>query len=195
MPEINFTFPHHWTAEVLAKRPLILPARQFVYPQQVDEVERGALEILIRPAPHPNSTTAAEPFLATCALGFADPTVPTGIWSCPDPAWICAVAGGYAYLIDTAQPGRWKQIEYRPVLAVRALLDQGLILFAGHHSLIAWNATGEAWQSARLSWEGVQILSVQGTTLTGIGWDLITDREIEFSLDLQTGKHHGGVSP
>ena len=41
------------------------PARQFVYPAQVEEVERGALEVMIRPPDH------AGPFLATCALGFA----------------------------------------------------------------------------------------------------------------------------
>ncbi|HEY0795785.1 MAG TPA: hypothetical protein VGD64_08385 [Acidisarcina sp.] len=192
MPELNLTFPHSWTAEVLDKRPLILPARQYVYPQQVEEVERGALELLIRPAPV-SDASLAPPFLATCALGFADPAVPTGIWSCPHPAWLCALAGGYAYLINTAQPDQWKQIEYRPVLTVRPLPDHGLILFAGHQSITAWNAAGEAWQSARLSWEGIKILAVEGTKLTGAGWDLMTDREVDFSLDLLTGEHSGGV--
>ena len=46
---IDFSFAHTWQAEVLASRPLILPGRQFVYPAQVEEVERGALEVLIRP--------------------------------------------------------------------------------------------------------------------------------------------------
>jgi hypothetical protein len=60
---IDSTFAHDWEAEVLASRPLILPSRQFVYPVQVEEVEHGALEIMIRPA-------GFAPFLATCALGF-----------------------------------------------------------------------------------------------------------------------------
>ena len=46
---IDSTFAHAWKAEVLASRPLILPGRQFVYPAQVEEVERGALEVMIRP--------------------------------------------------------------------------------------------------------------------------------------------------
>ena len=46
---IDSTFAHAWQAEVLAARPLILPGRQFVYPAQVEEVERGALEVMIRP--------------------------------------------------------------------------------------------------------------------------------------------------
>src|ERR1700749_3147754 len=91
-PVIDLVFPHSWTAEVLTMRPLIAPARQFVYPKQAEEVERGALELLVKRAD-------ADAFLATCALGFADSSAPTGLWSCPHPDWLCAVSGGYAYLI------------------------------------------------------------------------------------------------
>jgi len=28
--------------------------------------------------------------------------------------------------------------------------------------------------------------------LRGVGWNLMTDREIEFSVDLRTGAHIGG---
>ena len=48
-PIVDLSFPHRWQAEVLAARPLILPARHFVYPREAEEVERGALEVLIRP--------------------------------------------------------------------------------------------------------------------------------------------------
>jgi hypothetical protein len=182
MPELNLSFPHTWTAELLDRRPLILPARQFVYPRQAEEVERGALEILVRPA-------AGTEFLATCALGFADPAVPTGVWSCPDPGWLCAVAGGYAYLIDTASPERWQQVEYRPVLEVRALVEHQLLLFLGHHSMLAWGRAGKVWQTARLSSEGVTINAIDGWILRGGGWDLRSDTEFDFVVDLRTGEH------
>ena len=136
-PVVDLTFPHAWTAEILPQRPLILPKRQFVYPRKAEEVERGALEVMVHPAD-------AEPFLATCALGFADPAAPSGVWSCPDPAWLCAVAGGYAYLLNTTEPQQFEQVEYRPVLDVRPLPEQRLLLFTGHHSLLAWGAQGKA---------------------------------------------------
>ena len=186
MAEVDLSFASEWTAEVLGARPLISPTRQYVYPQQVEEVERGALEVMVRPSGSPG--VAGLPFLATFALGFADAAAPTGVWSCPDPSWLCAVAGGYAYLIDTADPGHWEQVEFRPVLEVRALVEQGLLLFAGHHSLCAWGARGKAWQSGRLSWEGVRVDSVKEWTLHGTGWDLISDREVGFALDLRTGE-------
>jgi hypothetical protein len=180
-PIVDFSFPHHWQAEILRARPLILPPRAFVYPRQAEEVERGALEVLVRP------DGAKQPFLATCALGFRDPAVPTGLWSTPNPEEICAVAGGYAYLIDTANPDRFTMLPYRPVLEVRPLSQEGLLLFVGHHAILAWGPSGEAWQSEKLSDEGVTISSVEGGVLRGLGWNLRTDEEIPFILDLRTG--------
>ena len=179
-PVVDLAFPHTWAAEILLRRPLILPARQFVYPRQAEEVERGALEMLIHAA-------AAQPFLATFALGFADPAAPSGLWSCPDPDQLCAVAGGYAYLVNTTHPEQFEQIEYRPVLRVLALEEQQLLVFAGHHSLLAWGPKGKAWQTSRLSWEGVEITRVEGDRLEGTGWDMLADRDVPFAIDLRTG--------
>lgn len=193
VPTIDLTFPHNWRAEVLVTRPIILPPRNFVFPQQVEEVERGALEVLVRP----NSLGAsglpvvesgdARPFLATCALGFRDPGVPTGIWSTPDLDEVCAVAGGYAYMIDTTAPERFTFIAYRPVLRVIPVLASGLLLFVGHRSILAWGLDGQAWESAKLSDEGVTVTSIEEGVLRGLGWNMMTDKETPFALDLRTG--------
>jgi hypothetical protein len=185
MPTLDLTFAHSWEVEVLATRPPILPRRHYVYPAQVDEVEQGALELLVR-------RPAAEVFLATFALGFASPAVPTGVWSCPDADSLCAVAGGYAYVVNTSAPERWTQIPFRPVTEVRVLEQAKLLLFASFHTLLAWGSDGHAWQSERLSWEGVRLGKVQDRQLQGWGWDMRTDTEMEFALDLATGQHTGG---
>jgi hypothetical protein len=160
---------------------LILPSRHFVYPADAEEVERGALEVLIRP------TGTAQGFLATCALGFRDAAVPTGLWASPNEAEICAVSGGYAYIIDTTAPERFTMIAYRPVLEIRPAPGQSLLLFVGHHAILAWGANGSAWQSERLTSEGLTIASIDGHILHGQGWDMMTDKEILFTLDLRTG--------
>ena len=103
------TFPHDWQAEILEAPPLIAPTRHYIYPQAVEEVERGALQIYWRSRPD------AETAMATFALGFADPSLPHGVWSCPNPRQVCALAGGYAYVVDIDQPEKWMQIPYRPV--------------------------------------------------------------------------------
>jgi len=206
-PIIDLRFPHTWQAEVLPARPLILPARHYVYPREAEEVERGALEVLIRPhiqpgAPGLDSETrestgdssgqqATQPFLATCALGFRDPAVPTGLWSTPEPEKICAVAGGYAYLIDTAAPERFTMLAYRPVLEVLPVPESGLLLFVGNRTILAWGGDGQAWESEKLSDEGVTITGVANGMLRGAGWAMRLDKETAFAIDLASGLRVG----
>jgi hypothetical protein len=182
-------FSRNWSVEILKTPPLIAPARQFIYPRQIageeDALARGALQLMVRPA---NGGT----FLATCALGFTDPAMPTGVFACPNAVQTCAVAGGYAYVIDTQQPEHSTHIALKPVVEVRPLVAQELLLFVGFHSMVAWGRNGLAWESARLSWEGIRILSIDGDVLHGMGWNLLTDREVAFSVDLLTGQHQGG---
>jgi hypothetical protein len=183
------TFPQTWTAEILKSAPLIAPARQFTYPQQIageeDALARGALQLLVRPA------TGGQ-FLATCALGFTDPSMPTGVHACPNPDQLCAVAGGYAYIIDTLHPERSTHIPLKPVVSIHPSTANNLLLFAGFHTILSWGPTGKAWQTERLSWEGVRVTSIEGDTLHGFGWNMLTDKEVPFEVDLRTGHHQGG---
>jgi hypothetical protein len=182
-------FARTWTFEILKTPPLIAPAQQFIYPQQIageeDALARGAFQLMVHPA---NGGT----FLATCALGFTDPTMPTGIFACPNPQEMCALAGGYAYIVDTAHPQHCTHIAMKPVVEVRPVVPQGILLLVGFHSILAWGAGGIAWETARLSWEGIRITNIEGTTLHGMGWNLLTDREVAFEVDLLTGRHQGG---
>ena len=178
-----------WRARILTTPPLITPARQFMYPLHVpgedDAMGRGALLLDIKPANAPN-------FLATCALGFRDSTLPTGIFPAPRPDDILAVAGGYAYLIDTSAPEHCLHLPLRPTTQILHAPSASLILLAGFHNIIAIDTTGLRWQSARLSWEGVTMTEVRGGHLHGTGWNLHTDRDVPFSIELGTGTHTGG---
>ncbi len=168
---------------------MIAPARQFTYPIQIageeDALARGALQVLVHPA-------AGGMFLATCALGFKSAAMPTGVFACPDPEMLCAVAGGYAYVIDTAHPERSTLLSVKPVVEVMALPSPGLLVFAGFHGLLAWGVNGVAWESARLSWEGIRLGNVEGNTLRGFGWNLQSDKDVAFAINLRDGTHTGG---
>ncbi len=72
------------------------------------------------------------------------------------------------------------------------MAEQDLLVFASFHSLLAWGREGKAWQTGRLSWDGVRITAVRGETLVGLGWEMSTDRELEFEVNLKTGEHRGG---
>ncbi|MEO6922933.1 MAG: hypothetical protein ABI142_03845, partial [Bryocella sp.] len=184
-------FAHTWRAQILTGPPMIAPVRQFTFPMAVageeDAMARGALYAMIGPGPG-----AGGQFLATCALGFHEPSLPSGIWSCPRPADMLAVAGGYGYLVDTESPAGCLHLPQKPITSVLAARDEGLLLLAGFHNIIAVNADGLAWESQRVSWEGVTIGDVVGGALHGTGWDLMRDEEMLFVMDLRTGAHTGG---
>jgi len=183
------SFPHTWAARILSTPPLIAPARQYVYPQRIpgeeDAMNRGALLLDIKPA-------AATNFLATCALGFREPSLPTGIFACPHPDHLLAIAGGYAYLVDTQSPENCVHLPLRPVTQILAAPSAGVILLAGFHHVLANDALAVRWQTARLSWEGITLTHTDAHNLHGTGWNLQTDREVPFTVDLLTGEHQGG---
>lgn len=184
-------FRRAWRAEVLERAPLIAPARRFTYPQVVvgeeDAMARGALELLVR------ADGGAGEFLAMCALGFRGAEVPTGLWGCPRAEEMCAVAGGYAYVIDTVRPEVSTHVKLRPVVWVREVVEAGVLVFAGFHTVAAWGLNGLAWETRRLSWEGLRLGEVEGTVLHGWGWDVMSDKEVAFTVDLRTGEHEGGA--
>ncbi len=181
------TFPHDWQVEILESAPVIAPERHYIYPQAVEEVERGALQIYFQWRPE------VERAMATFALGYADPSLPHGIWSCPNPRQMCAIAGGYAYVVDVGRPDMWMQIPYRPVTWLAAAPNQKLLLFASFHSLWALGVEGKAWETGRLSWEGLRVTAMDDLQVHGFGWDLETDLEVPFTVDLATGHHTGGA--
>lgn len=182
--EENFSiadvFVHSWQAEVLVSRPLILPRRQFVYPARVEEGERGALEVLVTPA-------AGEKFLATCTLGFQSQNVPSGVWATPHPGWLCALSGGYAYLVNTLNPDEFTMLEVRPVLEVLPAPEAESLLFIGNRTIVAWGREGLQWTSEKLSDEGITEARVEGGQLRARGWEMMRNGEYDFEIELKSG--------
>ena len=182
-------FEGDWKAEVLSAPPLIAPARQYVWPMRIageeDALARGALNVMVR--------AAGGSYLVTAALGFRDPTMPSGVFACPCRDEICVVAGGYAYLASAGEPERVTLLEMKPVVALLPVEEERLLLFVGFATVLAWGGEGRAWETARLSWEGLRIVGVEGGVLRGFGWDLMRDLEVEFTVDLSTGLHTGGA--
>ena len=185
----SVAFPASWQAQVLHGPPLIAPARHFVFPEAVpgeeDALARGALWLHVRPR-----TGGA--FLAQCALGFAGKGVLHGVFSTPEPDVLLAVAGGYAYLVDTLSPERSSLLPLRPAVTIHAVPAAEALVLAGFHALYILQPA-EAWQSPRLSWEGIQLTGIEGETIRGTGWHMRSDREVPFTLDLRTRAVEGGA--
>ena len=183
------TFPHAWKARVLSGQPLIMPARCLTLPVAVpgeeDALARGALWVEVMPLHAP-------PFVVQCGLGYAGKGVAHGIWSMPHRDQLLAIAGGYAYAIDTRHPEDSVLLHMRPVVKAFTAIHAEALVLTGFHTLCVLTAGG-LWESPRLSWEGVTIERIEGELLHGSGWHMRTDRELPFTVNLRTREVLGGA--
>lgn len=182
-------FVSTWTANRLSAAPMIAPARQFIFPRPVpgeeDAMARGAMWLDVKPR-------EGGSFLAQCALGFQTGSIANGVFATPNPDELCAVAGGYAYLIDTLHPEDATQVPLRPVVSVMPVPEAASLVFVGFHHLYIRGVGDVAWQTSRLSWEGITLTGFSDGLLHGRGWEMQSDTEIPFTVNLETRACLGG---
>jgi len=54
---------------------------------------------------------------------------------------------------------------------------------------------GLAWRTARLVWDDLHALRIDGTTLIAQGFDAPANRMVRFDLDLETGRSDDAPHP
>lgn len=186
---VHYVFPHHYEVKVLESYSLVNPLETLHhFPAQLEEQDRTGAYLRVTPQD-------SRAWIGFFALGFDSVEVANGLYSCPDPASLCAAVGGYVYIVNAANPQQWVQLELRPVVEVKPVPELSLLLFLGFISIVGLGRSNQPWTTERLSWEGISIHEIQGTTLHGMGWDMITDKEVPFEVDLLTGKSKGGAKP
>lgn len=189
--KLDFVFPRNYEVTILNAPPPVHPMEKLHhYPVELEEGDRAGAYLRVVPRP-----PAINPWYGFFAVGFDSDQVVNAVCSCPDSDALCAVAGGYAYVVAATDPARWFQIEQRPVVDVRADPESGLLLFAGFTAITALGREGVRWTTAKLSWEGVSMAEIGDGKLHGRGWDAMSDKEVPFEVDLATGKHTGGARP
>lgn len=117
----------------------------------------------------------------------------SGVFSAPSETRLLLVGRGDAFLVDVEVPDRFEAIDTGgPVVAVRPVLDQGLLLLASPWVITALGEDGIRWQTGRLAIEGIRLDEVQAGRLAGVA-DPGDDEPRDFVVDLRTGRHEGGV--
>jgi hypothetical protein len=186
---LDSTFPRNYEVKILEAAPPIHPLEKLHhYPVELEEGDRSGAYVRVAP----RQGLAWSGFFA---LGFDSDQVVSALASCPDPDSFCVVIGGYAYVVKANDPAQWFRVEQRPVVDLRPLPVQDILLFTGFTTMTAVGRSGIAWTTERLSWEGISITEIVGDKLRGLGWDAPADKEVPFEVDLQTGKHSGGARP
>ncbi len=190
-PTVDLIFPHNYSVEILAEAPksdlvsLGAPARMRI-PESGEDVD--ALHVKVTPAD-------ASPWLGSFAHGFESEGVSNGVWAWPDGESLAVVSAGYGYVVKAHDPKSWVRLQPMPITDVRISPEHQLIIFADFTNIYAYSAAKTVWKSDRLSWDGVTITQVATNHIFGLGWDAMSDNEIEFVIDMRTGQHTGGARP
>src|SRR4030067_33189 len=105
----------------------------------------------------------------------------------------CAVVGGGdAFFVGVSSPRSCAEVPSVPIIDVLAIHDPPLLLLESLTDLSAVGRGGLAWSTARISWDGMKILSVSSRTLMGQAWDPGTGTFKDFSVNPRHGINDAG---
>lgn len=137
----------------------------------------------------------APPWVGMFAFGTASRTPSTHSEICPtpDPDRLCVVARGAGYLVSAHHPKSWEPVASVPITDVRSVPRAGVLVLATYTDLFAYDASGIAWRTPRLAWDGLHIDRVTDTEVHGTYFDIQTEAPRAFTVDLRTGLASGGV--
>jgi len=134
-----------------------------------------------------------DPWLGTFAFGTVEPKGISGIFTTPSPDRLCVVARGEGYFISASTPTTWEPVQATPIIDVRPIRAQGVIVFASYTDLVAYGPAGIKWRTQRLTWDNLKITEVTDSFIKGEFWDILSEAMAGFTVDLATGTHQGGI--
>ncbi len=184
MLEFDFTFPHSYEVEELHEWPgagtFGVPVIYF--PPPTSRPEHNGLWLKVK-------AKSGKGWVGVFAFGYNSPPAFSRVLSSPDPECMCVVSHGSAYMVNAEQPELWEEVPSSPVLDVRPLPQQKLLLFADFIRLAAYGINKVAWRSPRVCWDELKITNVTNETIEGTGYDPTNEHESRrFAVDLRTGR-------
>jgi hypothetical protein len=182
---IDATFAHSYECERLTETPKA-GEPHYYYPGATTEGGRDGILVEVRPQ-------GGRPWVGTFAFGQVTPKGVSGIFTTPNPECLCIVSKGEGYLVSADTPTAWEPVRATPVVDVRLVHAQGIIVFANFTELLAYGAGGVKWRTKRLAWDSLKITEVTDTLIKGEFWDIRSEALGSFIVDLATGTHQGGI--
>jgi hypothetical protein len=184
LTEFHLAFPHDYEVEIPAELPAGRNgAKTFYFPGGKED--GGHDGVLVKIVPN----GSAKPWFGI--FSFGERKQINGVFSCPEKNRLCVVAAGRGYVVSASSPASVYEVPAVPITDVRPALERGLLLFADFTKIVALGNHGLAWQSEKLSWDGVQIAGIDSNYIWGKGWNPVRASFTDFKLDLQNGQVSG----
>ena len=108
------------------------------------------------------------------AFGEISPKGISGIYSMPD-------------------PDNWQEVKSIPVMDIRPIRYQNILVFADYTELAAYDETGIKWRTERLAYDSFKITEITDRSLKGEFWNIRNEAKETFEVDLSTGSQIGGI--
>lgn len=162
------------------------PIKRLFYPGATSIGGRDGVHVHV--TPH-----RGDEWIGVFAAGSSGQTAVTELCRTPNPKKLCVVANGQGYIVDAEHPELWDNVPIFPVLALRGSSKHQLLIFANHTEILAFGAGGIAWRTARLSWDSMTLTSMGEDEVSGVFWDIRSESEQSFTVNLLDGTHSGGA--
>jgi len=127
------------------------------------------------------------------AFGEISPKAISGIYSMPDCNKFCVVSRGAGYIVSSSDPKDWQEVKAIPVMDIRPIKSQNILVFADYTELVAYDETGIKWHTERLAYDSFKITEVTEKSLKGEFWNIRNEANETFEVDLVTGLQVGGI--
>lgn len=138
---------------------------------------------------------SGEPWIGIFAFGDMLPGGECQVYPGPGRNHLTILAKGDAYIASPNNPASFIHVKSCPAIYAVPVPSRNLILFHDYTEIVAYNENGLAWETARISWDEIEIDEVSDTTIFGNSWDAPNEKHVQFSVDLTDGSHQGGSSP
>jgi hypothetical protein len=136
-----------------------------------------------------------KPWIGIFAFGDILPSGDCQVFPGPGRSHLTVLAKGNAYVVSPNNPDRFICVKSCPVIRALPVPSRKLMLFHDYTEIVAYNENGLAWETDRISWDGITIENVTEDEVIGEAWDAPNEKYVGFSVDLTDGSHRGGSSP
>ncbi len=184
--EINKAFPCDYEFDCLNEIPSG-SQKPFYFPSQNASGQDG---LIVTISPH-----SYQRWLGIFSFGQMDSRAATSISTSPLADHLCVVAKGNGYIVNVEEPGMYEIVKSNPILQVISILKRKLMVFMDYTTFIAHGVNGFIWETERLSWSGgIKIVKVTDDLIFCQTWDIRSEENISFAVDLENGERIAGIT-
>ncbi len=127
------------------------------------------------------------------AFGMNGNLMTQAIVPLPDGDRVLVVSNGDGFIVRESVRGEFEKVSAIPVRSVHVVESHRLVVLADDTSLSAYGEGGLVWETDRIAWHELRVENVSANEISCKTFDIRSDEDVSFTVDLETGNCHGGI--